>query len=148
MTGRRVTVADQSAADSVTHAPPAARVNVKGPCARARRKKLAPESSVCELSLVDAGANDGDGCRIIIVPATTIGKGARTRGSVTNGQDVELPMSFEVRAGDKRSQGGRSGEFYRVDMGDGVRNTCIAFCNTRRPEHLYCFLQYSRAFAL
>ena len=49
-----------------------------------------------------AGAHDGDGCRIIIVPAKTIGKGARTRDSVTDGQDVELPMSFEVRAGDER----------------------------------------------
>ena len=35
------------------------------------------------------------------MPAKTIGKGARTRGSVTDGQDVELPMSFEVRAGDE-----------------------------------------------
>ena len=65
---------------------------------------LSPESRVCELSLVHAGAYDGDGCRIIIiiVPAKTIGKGAHTRGSVTDGQDVELPMSFEVRAGDER----------------------------------------------
>ena len=75
---------------------------LSGPIGRGRI--LSPESRVCELSLVHAGAYVGDGCRIIIiiVPAKTIGKGAHTRGSVTDGQDVELPMSFEVRAGDER----------------------------------------------
>jgi hypothetical protein len=75
--------------------------SAKTPCARARGQKMAPESRVCELPLVGAGANDGDGCSRIIVQVKTIGKGAHTRGSVADGPDVELLRSFESQSGGK-----------------------------------------------
>jgi hypothetical protein len=96
------------------------------PRARVCGQKRAPASHVGELPLVGAGAKAGDRCGRIIVPVKTMGKGACGRGSVADGQDIELVRSFEVPAGGKRRRWGDGrGIFVRPvwvhDVGENER---------------------------
>ena len=129
--GRDGTVSDSAGSVDAWVAPSAGlkliMASAEIPRARVCGRKMAQASRVGELPLVGAGAKAGDRCGRIIVPVKTMGKGACGRGSVADGQDIELVRSFEVPAGGKRRRWGDG-------RGIFVRPTCVYYVGENERE--------------